>query len=557
MSYDGSTDYSGHGQVPLRPPLPFIWPGCFHRSRYAENPPFKPWLSQGDLISGLIVGACWETIRWVETLIKTPGKRRICLVVVLYPAGPTREEHLRALDLLQRANAPDGVTLEVRLFPMVNPSDGESERLTIPPTVIQAHNTQTSQTVLSIGSVGDLGYAPAPPGSVNFLFQPEDALRNEWRLWFECTFRTAAKLTEVSLAIPRLVPAKGSPEGASLWDEYLRACSVINLGEGELAQIDPETGETTTTDSEGALLCPWDSGLTELDPLAQVLQQVYANGWLVTVAETTRTKPLAIPVKATLLGQKSERNVGAVTQKQSFSLQVLDDQVNKDIEKRRKVHELLELLTLPLGNGIRWLPSSARPLLDRELEIMDEDGRKILRNAFGDAGVGEYIARRADAIRKDLNGMYKELGKGDAVPDDMMRAIFGEIESRLEQALSSRITPKVIYNRVSPPDLTVGVADENWDQPFGMLSSSVRKLRMSLTDYYFPRQFSGRSFSMEDFQAATDVFSDKILVDRDEVRAKAELEVLSIILGQSGATRGKCAGLWSIIKGTHESIPIR
>jgi hypothetical protein len=62
---------------------------------------------------------------------------------------------------------------------------------------------------------------------------------------------------------------------------------------------------------------------------------------------------------------------------------------------------------------------------------------------------------------------------------------------------------------------------------------------------------------MEDFQAATDVFSDKILVDRDEVRAKAELEVLSIILGQSGATRGKCAGLWSIIKGTHESIPIR
>ena len=78
--------------------------------------------------------------------------------------------------------------------------------------------------------------------------------------------------------------------------------------------------------------------------MALKLQQVYAHGWLVTVDETMRIKPLAIPVKATLLGQQSERTVGALTHKQSFSLQVLDEAVAKEVEKCRRVTDLMDLL---------------------------------------------------------------------------------------------------------------------------------------------------------------------------------------------------------------------
>jgi cell division protein FtsI/penicillin-binding protein 2 len=69
-------------------------------------------------------------------------------------------------------------------------------------------------------------------------------------------------------------------------------------------------------------------------------------------------------------------NVGAVKQKQSFTLQVLDDEVNKAIEKCRKVTDLMELLTYQLSQGNRWIPGAAKGLLDRELQSRTSRGRR-------------------------------------------------------------------------------------------------------------------------------------------------------------------------------------
>ena len=110
------------------------------------------------------------------------------------------------------------------------------------------------------------------------------------------------------------------------------------------SKVDPETGEVTE-EPDGTPTDPWDGDDTRLDPLAQKLQQIYAHGWLVTMDETTRIKPLAIPVKATLLGQQGERTVGDLTQRQSFSLQVLDETVARQVEKCRKVNDVTDVLT--------------------------------------------------------------------------------------------------------------------------------------------------------------------------------------------------------------------
>jgi hypothetical protein len=123
----------------------------------------------------------------------------------------------------------------------------------------------------------------------------------------------------------------------------------------------------------------WDDGKTALDPLAQKLQQVYARGWFVTVDETTRIKPLAIPVKATLLGQQSERTVGALTHKQSYSLQVLGEAVAKKVEKCRRVTDLVDLLSYLLSKGNRWLPEAAKALLDKGLEARNNEGQRHLK----------------------------------------------------------------------------------------------------------------------------------------------------------------------------------
>ena len=141
-------------------------------------------------------------------------------------------------------------------------------------------------------------------------------------------------------------------------------------------------------------------------------------------------------------GQQSERTVGALTQKQSFTLQVLDDAVDKAIEKCRKVTDVMELLTYPLSQGNRWLPEEGKGLLEKELKSRNEYGQKALREALGGNNIKQFIATRAEKLRKDLNDEYRQLGQGDAVPDDKLKAVLDEVERRLTQALDSRITPR-------------------------------------------------------------------------------------------------------------------
>jgi hypothetical protein len=108
----------------------------------------------------------------------------------------------------------------------------------------------------------------------------------------------------------------GDPEAKIMWQEYERLCAMRSLEKAAIVHVDPETGEVTTEDGKPQEASQtWDQGITKLDPIAQHLNDVYSQAWLVTVDETTRIKPLAIPVKATLLGQQAERTLGTVKHK--------------------------------------------------------------------------------------------------------------------------------------------------------------------------------------------------------------------------------------------------
>jgi hypothetical protein len=533
----------------VRPP--FIWPESrVHAgvADYIEKPPGRQLLIDADLISGLLVGVDDETIKWLDELLRSGDKIRIYLVLVLFPAGPTRAEHLRAIDMLGATYEGTEKTLGIRLLPIDEHFERDFKRMNLPPTVIQAHNAKTGRTVMTIGSVGDAGHDSFSVGSLNFVFQPDDAMRDVWRRWFQYCFSSAARMTGDTLQIPHLIPAKGDPEATQLWLEFQKACRALKSTDQSGPTVDPKTGEILT-DKNGEKVAAWDEGVTALDPLAQLFQQVYASGWLVTVDEATRIKPLTIPVKATLMGQQSERTVGALKQKQSFTLQVLDDDVDKAIEKCRKVTDVMELLTFPLSQGNRWLPDTAKGILEKELETRNEQGRKALRAALGGNDIKQFISNRAERIRKDLNEMYRQLGQGKAVPEDKLKAVLDEVERRLTQALDARITPRAVYNSIGAPDLTARAPDENWNQPLALLTRSARMLRESLTDHYFQRRFSGLSFSDADFRKACDVFDDVLAKQPDSGRAKAELDLMDDLLESGLPSKGKCLGIWQIITG--------
>ncbi len=523
---------------------PFIWPESrIHTKQrhYSSLPPFESFIANADLINGVLVGVTDQSIHHIIELTQQPC--RMLFVVVLYPGGPTRASHLKSILKWQIDIEP--WELHVRLLPVSRLYEDDYEKMVLPPTIIQACHFETKKTTLCIGSVGDIGLDPINPASFNVVFQPDDALRDKWRNWFQYLFSRSAPLTSDTACIPHLVPAIGDLAAAVLWKTYQQACQQTQNGSLPTITVDENTGEVVTVD--GKPVDPWDSGETALDPLAQKLQEIYAHGYLVTVDETTRIKPLTIPVKATLLGQQAERAIGAIKQKQSFTLQVLDDEVEKAVEKCRKVTDLMDLLSYMLSQGNRWIPEKAKELLDDELEERNQKGLEALREALGGDEVSKFIEKRRAKIRKDLDAMYQELGQGSAVPEDKVKVIFDEIQKRLNDALTARITPSATYNRISPTDLTQQADDKNWSQPLALLLRSARLIRESLTDSYFPRRFSAMSFTQDKFIKSMDIFGDMILKKSDLKRAREELSNLQLIENQAGALKEKCNAVWQII----------
>ena len=536
--------------LPSDPPL--VWPEprwYAQAARYETQPPFEALAGKCGLIAGVLVGVSDATIKWIDALFHGQSNRRIVLVILVFPTGPTREEHLLALKMLQaQVSAPES-ELEIRVLPVERVFGHDFEKPVLPPTALLAHDTNTGRSWLCIGSVGDAGRDAVQPASFNVVFQPDDALRDQWRRWFQYLFARAVPLTPETVRIPHLVPAPGDPAAVEMWSAFAAACGTCDAENIKPPVVDQQTGEVTA-EPGGAAVKPWDGGATALDPLAQKLQQVYARGWLVTMDETTRIKPLAIPVKATLLGQQSERMVGALTHKQSFSLQVLDDAVAKEIEKCRRVTDLMDLVTYLLSLGNRWLPEAAKALLEKELAARNAKGIASLKAALGGGKPGDFVSKRRGKITEDLNAMYKQLGQGFSVPDEKLAAVLAEVEKRLGAALESRITPRAVYNRIAPPDLTATAPKENWSQPLSLLLRSARLLRESVTDAYFPRRFAGLSFTEPDFQAAMNIFDDSIAREPASRRALVELKALDEIEAADQNPKEKCAAVWQIISGS-------
>jgi len=173
--------------------------------------------------------------------------------------------------------------------------------------------------------------------------------------------------------------------------------------------------------------------------------------------------------------------------------------------------------------------------------------------ALGGDSVGQFVAKRRDAIRKDLNEMYRQLGQGDVVPDDKLGSVLRDIECRLTHALEARITPRAVYNRIAAPDLTATPPDENWNQPLSLLVHSSCTLRESLTDLYFLRRFSGLSFSDSDFREVCNPFGDVIVRSPDSTRAKEELARIEVISGGTGSAKERAREVWQSITRTQQA----
>jgi hypothetical protein len=229
---------------------------------------------------------------------------------------------------------------------------------------------------------------------------------------------------------------------------------------------------------------------------------------------------------------------------------VLDEAVAKKVEKCRRITDLVDLLSYPLSKGSRWLPEAAKALLDKELEARNHAGQGLLKNALGGKSVKEFVQEREQEIKDNLNAMYRKLGQSGNVPVERLTDVLTEVRDRLTRAIESRIAPRAVYNKLAPPDLTTSAPDENWTQPLSLLLRAARLIRASLMDAYFPRRFTGLSFTEQEFQAAMNIFNDAILKYKDPRRAEHELAELEQIEDSDAKPKQKCADVWRIISGS-------
>lgn len=94
---------------------------------YEHSPPHQTLFADASLIGGLLVGYANEGTAWLKELLQDGLKRRITLVLVVHPAGPTRESHLRAINDLCASRKNRETVVDVRLLRMET-LGGDTER---------------------------------------------------------------------------------------------------------------------------------------------------------------------------------------------------------------------------------------------------------------------------------------------------------------------------------------------------------------------------------------------------------------------------------------------
>lgn len=506
-------------------------------------------LSDSELISGVLVDVADETVKWLESIMEDNIERRVSLVIVVYPACPTRDVHLKQLNIIQQMCNRSRKNVDIRILALSRKYGDDHEVFALPPTIIQAYFSNNEKTIFYIGSTGFMNHPSTDPKRFNLFLNPDSILQNEWRNWFQQLLDHSPSLNEDTMAIPYLIPAKGDMEAAIKWKEYQNKChaKANQKKTGEINLFETEEGENKEEIKKDR---SWDGGLTALDAIAEELSHTFSQGYLVTTVESTRIKPLSIPVKASLLGQKTERTIGTLTQKQSFTLQILSDTSAQEIEKYRKINDLLDLFSYPLGFGHRWVPAQVRRLLDKELELRNALAKAKLQKEIQGNG-NQYISINENRYRHDLEAMYRALGENGQISQSTISEILRQATERLDAALSGFLCPRVIYNKIMSPKLTLDAPDENWSQLLELLIRSANFLRKTILDPYFLRRLPDLSTAEEEILDAMDIWRDTILQSRDKRQAKKEIYELDLIKNTDIDIKQRCKMVHSLIRKGH------
>lgn len=544
----------------IEPEPPFLWPEPRVLVGHCCYPPPTPYVSvlrRTKELFGVTGDLEQSGVELLEDLLSDPETGIVRLIVAVYPACRTRAADLQRLLHVQEHF---GSRLECRI--LVGDLRGGA-----PPNVLCILTRDRKQFLIT-GPTPNLAVQTGVPWHVNFALPADTVTLDEFRKWFDWTWTQAAPLRASTTSIPHLVPATGTPEAAAMWERYRLAClqdEVDRLLEGvgvdpgagvdqslERVDVDPQTGEVTVTDLlTGSVNSPTaDLELPRLDAVAQEVVRLYERGFLVTIDKTTRIPPLAAPVKAEWLGIEGQKQHGTASRELSCKIQILDERQQRQFDTMRtSIRGLLDRLSYPLADGTRWIPTSARSLLEQEIKRVNDRGQEHFAGMVGESPE-EFVDAHRETISADANALYREFHPQGVLPESVIDKIVDELKRRIATLKGGRFVPSCSYASIRV-DLQPETAYASpWGQARSLLMAIAEFPRKVFSDHYFLR---GLGLDEDALLDAMDVCGDDILQHRNHrrvnVRAKAELGLLKELGAEPISDRAKCEAILCLLRG--------
>jgi hypothetical protein len=440
----------------LDPKPPFVWPDTreLEGVRFYEKPPLLPLLQQARQFFGIAYDVDEGGVKWLrealqQTREEAPhdgGQAQApllgCKIIIgVYAACRTREDDLWALHELQEDCKGQ---VEFRLLPATLWGGPPSNALYVV-------SEQYPRGLMMIGASPNFGQSELLLGHVNFVFQPDTTLMHGWQNWFDLTWSKAAPVTPSTLRIPPLVPATGSPEAAAMWREYVRQLSHQQhaVEQQEVVQVDPETGVVKVTDGAGVKK-PTATEALDIpvpDPLAERISRLYERGDAATINKRERIPPFTMPIKAEWFGVEGHEKIGSISRKTTFTVSAFSSSDAAALDNQRsKVSDLLRQLSYPLSEGTRWVPTGVWPLLEEELERLNDKGRELLQRSLKGDPKG-FLNGQYKRIEDGVKATYHDLHPDQPLPSDTMDLIMVALEERLLKLGKGQFLPTIAPGR--------------------------------------------------------------------------------------------------------------
>ena len=535
-------------QETLYPTIPFIWfDQRIHegiRQHVAKGPLFS-YLESSDQIFGLLEGLNDNGIDIIESLV-TERPIKCMIIISLYAACATRQNHLKRLAKLQ--SHADSVSFSILASDVWGGSNSN---------ILYCKGPSHPDGLFMIGPSFNLGLEKTDLAQVNFVFRANSSLFAAWYNRFEWLWsKHAAPLTAETTEIPELVPAKGTEEAAAMWSEYMAEVMLASLiGDAQVkpdVTVDPDTGQVMVKNEDDEIVQPIKEGLNiqKPDPFVDEMVSIFEKGDMVTINKFSRLRPLDMPIKAEWFGVESLRRRGAVSREVKYRISVIEEKTLRILEnKRKEIRQLLNKLSYPLADSVRWIPHIVKPLLQKEMERINQEGQDLLKSEIG-TDVEGFVEDRRSLIETDINQMYQDFHPGKQVNPKVTIQIINDLIERLQNAKASQFIPEITYTPVNFSVNSESKFNSPWAQAFLLLYSVAEFPRKVATDTYFLR---GLRIDKDELLKAMDICNDHIIElckeHRVEVLSKIELNYLSIIKDTDAEDIKKCKAIYSLIEG--------